>query len=400
MQSTHFTNKYFFAMLAMLVVPISGIGVDIYVPSLPAVSQHFGVDKSLAQLTITTYMIGLGVMQLFAGSLSDSFGRKIPYMVAMLIFIAASLFVPWSQNIHELLFLRFVQGSAVALTVVPMRSVILDLFEGRELNKMATYMTMAWSMGPIIAPAIGGYLQHYAGWQASFYFLAVYSTLIFILTLLYLPETSQHKHAFHLTQIVQRYQQILFHKEYIFGLLINGILYSLVILFGIVGPFLIQIVLHYSPVQFGHVALLMGLAWFLGTMTNRILIDVPLHAKAKICLWAIFIIALIMLSLSLLLPLNIYAIVIPMFVMFWINGIVYPNYFTRNLVLFPTMTGSANALFGSFVFFIAGVSSAFGTLLKANSAIPFACAYVFLIGLSLIIFSLDKHYPPANVEKK
>lgn len=382
-------NKYFLAIMAFLVVPISGLSIDIYVPSLPAVANYFHVDKSLVQLSITTYMIGLGGMQLFAGGISDSFGRRYPFLVAMFIFICATLLVPWSSDIRHLLFLRFIQGAAVALTVVPMRSVITDLFQDRELYTMMNYMTMSWSIGPIIAPAIGGYLQYYFGWKANFYFLAVYSVAIFIVTFIYLSETSQHRHPFHFGAMLKRYYQILFHREYATGLLINGILYSLIILFSIVGPFLLQNKLHYSVIQFGHISLLMGFAWFLGTMTNRFVIDVPLTIKTPVCLFSMLCAASVMLFIACMLPLNVYNIVIPIFIVLWLGGIIFPNYFAKNMMLFPTTTGSANALFGSFVFFISGITSGLGTFLKTTNELPLAIAYVGLLIVCLLIYFLN-----------
>lgn len=386
----HSQNKYFIAMLALLVVPISGLSIDIYVPSLPAVSHYFATSKAMVQLSITIYMVGLGVMQLFAGSISDSFGRKKPFAIAMLIYIIATLFVPLSQNIYQLLLLRLIQGLTVAVTVVPMRSVIADLFQGREFYKMATYMTMAWSIGPIIAPAIGGYLQHYFNWQANFYFLAIYCIVIFTLTLIYLPETSQYRHAFKPREILKRYYEIFSHREFISSLLIDGLLYSITILFSIVGPFLIQTVLHYSAVEFGQIALLMGFAWFLGTMTNRIIIHIDIYVKAKVCLFIMLIISLIMFSLVLISPTHLYSMMIPMFLLYWVGGIIFPNYFAHCIALFPKTTGSSNALFGAFIFFIAGASSGLGTLLKSTSALPLVGADVVLVSLCLIIYYINK----------
>lgn len=389
MQNLAAPNKYFLVFIALLIIPISGLAIDIYVPSLPAVSNYFGVDKALAQLSITAYMIGLGLMQLFAGSISDSFGRRNPFIYAMLIFILTTLLIPFTHDINQLLLLRLLQGSSVALTIVPMRSVILDLFEGRELQKMMTYTTMAWSIGPIIAPAIGGYLQHYLGWKANFYFLTIYSLFGFLLALFFLPETSQHRHVFKLKDILVRYLNILTHPEFFTGLLIDGLLYSVIILFSIVGPFLIQQVLHYSPIQFGRISLLMGLAWFLGTMGNRFLLDVPIVKKGNICLWLMFILANLIFILSLYLPLNIYSIVIPIICMLFFGGIVFPNYFATSLSLFPRATGSANALFGAFIFLIAGMSSALATFLKSTSEVPLACAYIIAISLCLICFYVN-----------
>ena len=382
-------NKYFLATLALLVIPISGLGIDIYVPSLPAVSDYFGVEKALVQLSITTYMLGLSLLKLFAGGISDSFGRRKPFLVAMFIFVIASFCVPFSQDIYQLLFLRLMQGMTVALTVVPMRSVISDLFDGRELYKMMNYMTMAWSIGPIIAPAIGGYLQFYFGWQASFYFLGFYSLIIFILVYFCLPETSQYRHAFHVGQIISRYQTVLFNSKYVVGLILNGMLYSLIIIFSVVGPFLIQTVLHYSAIQFGQISLLMGLAWFLGTMTNRFLIDIALDIKSKICFWLMLIISVMMLAIVLWMPMTIYNIVIPIFIILWVGGIVFPNYFARSVSLFPQMTGSANALFGTSVFLLAGISSGLSTFLKSTSELPLAIAYVVLIVFCLVVYYID-----------
>ncbi len=163
MKTTSTHSQTFFALLAILIVPLSGLAVDIYAPSLPTISHYFNVNKASAQLSITSYMAGIGLMQLFAGAVSDSYGRKKPFLFATLIFLLATLIIPASQNIYQLISLRFIQGVTVALTIVPMRSVIPDLFEGKELHKWMNYMVMAWSLGPIIAPVIGGYLQQYFG---------------------------------------------------------------------------------------------------------------------------------------------------------------------------------------------------------------------------------------------
>lgn len=374
------------ALLALFAIPLSGLSIDLYVPSLPAVSHFYGVDKSLAQLTITAYMVGLGLMQLFAGSISDSFGRRKPFLISMFIFIVVTLLIPAASSINQLLLLRLAQGVAVAVIAVPMRSVVSDLYEGREYYKMANYMTMAWSIGPIIAPAIGGYLQHYFGWQADFYFLAIYASISFLLNLFYLPETSAHQHPFHLVEIFSRYKKIMMHKEYLAGLAINSILYSIIILFTVVGPFLIQTVLHYSPIQFGHVALITGLAWFLASMINRFLLHVTLDKKLLLSFCSIFFIAVISLLIDSVIPMTIYTITLPVVLILLIGGIVFSTCFARSVSLFPKMTGSANALFSGFVFLMTGISSGAGTLLKSTSNIPLLTAYSVLTALCLLIY--------------
>jgi Bcr/CflA subfamily drug resistance transporter len=385
------TNKLWIALIVTLILPISGLAIDIFVPSLPSITQYFGTSKALAQLSITLYMLGLGVMQLFSGMITDTFGRKKPCLIAMAIFIIATLLISCSQSIYQLLFLRLLQGLTVGVFIVPLRSIIPDLFSGKELYKMTTYTTIAWSIGPIIAPAIGGYLQHYFGWQASFYFLMSYSIIAFLLILFLIPETSVYRHPFQFCAILKRYRAILSHREFYSGFMINGALYSIVILFAAIAPFLIQRVLHYSAIEFGHMALLTGLAWFIGTVTNRFLLQVPSYIKIKTALWGMLITAVLALLFVAEIPLNIYTIMIPACILMIMGGIIFPNNWARGMELFPQSSGSANALFASFVFLIPSLVSALGTFLKSTSVIPLTITYIGLIIFCLVIYYSGLH---------
>lgn len=391
MKTSALRSPEFFALLAIFVLPISGLSVDIYAPSLPTVSHYFNVDKSLAQLSITSYMAGLGIMQLFAGIISDSFGRRKPFLLASVIFILATLIIPFSHSIYQLIFLRLIQGIAVALTVVPMRSVIPDLFEGKELYKWINYMVMVWSIGPIIAPAIGGYLQHYFGWKSNFYFLATYTILSGIMVYSFLPETSKHRHSFQITEILKRYIIILSNREYVLAVLTNGLLYSCLITFTIVGPFIVQSVMHYNAIIFGYIALSVGLFWFIGTMINRFLIHINLRRKTKLCLSVMFIVSIINFIASLYIDMNIYSLVIPTLLISVLGGIIFPNNFARAVSLFPTMSGSANALFGGFIFIMTGITSALSTYLKSTHLTSLAIAYMGLIVMCMLIATIRKY---------
>lgn len=385
-RSTFHSQRYLLALIALFIIPISGISIDLYVPSLPAICHYFLIDQALAQYSVTVYLLGMAVMQVFAGSISDSFGRKKPFLSAMLIYIVATLGIAECSHIENLLGWRLLQGLAVGAMMVPMRSVIPDLFTGPELSKMVGYMTVAWSIGPIIAPAIGGQLQSHYGWQANFYALLIYSSLSFLLTLFFLPETSQHRHPFQIKPILQRSRTILLHRGFVAGLLSNGLLYSILLLFAVVGPFLIQDVLHYSPEQFGRMALLMGLAWFLGAMSTRFMLGISVQTKAKRVLWGMLCIALLSVAIAWLLPLSVYSILIPVISLSYLGGVLFPCYFVHSLSLFPHISGSANALFGAAVFFISGLLSAGGSVLKSTTQLPLALAYLSLVSLCLLIF--------------
>lgn len=378
-------NRYYLAVLVFLIVPLSGVCIDIYVPSLPAVSLYFHVSKKLSQLSITSYLVGLGIVQLFAGCVSDSFGRKKPFILAMIVFMIATFLMSFSRTIYQLIALRFLQGASLAMVVVPIRSIISDLFEGDELYKMMTYMTIAWSVGPIISPAVGGYLQYYLGWKAVFYFLGMYGLIMFILANFFLFETSLHRHPFQIMSIFRRYYQMISHQHYRSSIIIGGLIFSMITLFGIVGSFLIQTVLHYSSAQFGQMTLGMGLGWFIGAMVNRFTLNVPFRSKANVCFLAMFLISIVMIYAEIYYSLVIYNIIIPMFFLFFFSGIMYPSYFIRSVLFFRESSASANALFNSSAFFISGIISGLGTFIQLDTALPFMGCLWVLISLCLLL---------------
>lgn len=373
-----------YAAIVFLAILISGMCIDIYSPSLPAVTAYYHVDKSLVQLTIATYVFGYAIAQLFAGSHSDSVGRKLPLVVATGLFTVISFLIPYSETIYQLQGLRFLQGVAVAYINVPIRAVVADLFEGEEFYKEMNYVTMAWSMGPIIAPALGGYLQHYIGWQASFYFLAAYGGLIFILCAFILPETIKQKHHFSPHQLLSNYWHILTNRDYFLGVVVMGLLYALLILFGVVAPFLIQDILGYSAVEFGHMALVMGFAWFLGNLTNRILHKLNMASKVRFALTVMSVTSLVMLLVAMKESIWIYDIIPPLCVIFFFGGIIYPIHFAHCVAIFRELAASAGALLGTVVVFLAGLGSVLGVFLKSHTQIPLTLTYLIICIICLI----------------
>lgn len=380
-----------YSAIVFLGILISGMCIDIYSPSLPAVTQFFQVDKSMVQLTIATYVFGYAFAQLFAGSHSDSIGRKLPLVVAAFLFTVVSFLIPYSETIYQLQGLRFLQGVTVAYINVPIRAVISDLFKGDEFYKEMNYVTIAWSLGPIVAPALGGYFQHYMGWQASFYFLAAYGGLIFILSAVILPETIAKRRHFSAKQLLANYWLILTNRDYFLGITVMGLLYAMLILFGVVCPFLIQNVLGYSPIDFGHMALLIGLAWFMGNLTNRVLYRVNMASKVRFAMMAMTITSFVMLLIALKETIWIYDIIAPLVIIFYFGGIIYPNHFAHCIALFRELAASAGALLGTVVVFLAGVGSVLGVFLKSHTQIPLTLTY-FVICILCLICSYSMTY--------
>ena len=179
--------------LVVLMTPLSGAGIDIYVPSLPSMTEYFNTTPALIQLTITMYLLGYGSAQLAMGAASEVLGRRPVVVAGSLIYTATALGVALSPTVSVLLAFRFLQGVALSATGTLNRSILTDTFSGAELAKASNAMTLAWALGPIVAPVLGAWLHERFGWQSCFWFLTAYGLVLFVLLLTSLPETIAHR---------------------------------------------------------------------------------------------------------------------------------------------------------------------------------------------------------------
>ena len=150
-------------------------------------------------------------------------GRRPVLVSSLLGYVIVVFLIPWSDNIYVLLFLRLLQGIFAAGIGVIARALLTDAFTGKTLKKYASYITFAWAIGSIFSPYLGGYLQHYFGWQAVFYFLSIYSTTVFLLVAIFLRETIPNRHRFQLPVITKNYKHVLTHKIFVAGALSCGL---------------------------------------------------------------------------------------------------------------------------------------------------------------------------------
>lgn len=226
------------AFIILFCVPLTGASIDIYVPSLPAIQQAFSVPASSVQLSLTTYLIGFGCFQLIVGSLSDFIGRRWLFMLGLFMYVLTSFLIIWSHNITTLLGLRFLQGVSVAAIAVTGIAMIPDLFTGKLYTRYMNYSNLAWALSPVLAPYIGGYLQDWFGWQASFYFLTGYGLLGFILACFFIWETHTERCPFQLRTIINNYITLLKDKRFLVCLFFLSLIYGSIVIFNVVGPFL------------------------------------------------------------------------------------------------------------------------------------------------------------------
>ena len=163
-------NSYLFVLILVGVLAAFGPFVtDFYLPALPELATYFDTTASVAQLSLTFSMIGLGVGQLFIGPLSDKYGRKRLLLVSLAFFLCCRRWdACWSPAWELSLFFRLLQGLAGAGGVVISKSIATDLYDGRELARFFSTLSAVQGLAPICAPVLGGVLLEVTDWRGIF----------------------------------------------------------------------------------------------------------------------------------------------------------------------------------------------------------------------------------------
>lgn len=145
--------------------------MDMYLPTLPEMAEHFATGPSMVQLSLTSGMVGLGVGQLVFGPMSDRHGRRRTLVGALLLFLLSTLGCLFAVGIGQFVVLRFFQGVAGAGGVVISRSIAADRYEGSRLTSTLAIVSTINGVATVAAPVAGGLMAGAGGWREIFWVL-------------------------------------------------------------------------------------------------------------------------------------------------------------------------------------------------------------------------------------
>ena len=343
-------------LLSFALIPLSGFATDIYIPSLPSMAAELNVSNAVVQLSLVYFLISYGISQLFVGSLLDSFGRYRLGLGALLLFAAASLGIAVSHNIYVIDFMRVVQGFTVALIVVGKRAYFVDTFTGDKLKNYTSLFSIIWATAPIVAPFLGGYLQTYFGWESNFYFLGILTLVIALLEVIYGRESLKVYQQFNFNSIANVYYKMLRTTDFSLGLIILGLSYCMLIVYGMASPFIVEHVYHYSSVVTGYCALISGVSLMIGGIVSKSLIHYPFFKKIFIAASVQLFFAIGMIATALYSS-NIYTLMAFVVVIHFASGFVFNSYFSYCLGRFTSNAGIASGIIGGGVYVITSILS-------------------------------------------
>jgi len=392
--------------LTLLLAMLTGLGplsMDMYLASLPSIGQVLGATASQVQLTISFYLVGFALAQVFHGPLSDRHGRR-PVLIATLgIYLIASLACALSFSIETLIAARFIQAVGGSGATVLARAVVRDMFEGvrigRELSRMAAIMALA----PLVAPLIGGVLQTAFGWRSNFVALICFGTAAWIMVWFLLPETlrRQAPEPVSVVSILRAYRRFL--GEPIFLVHVGIAMCCMCGLFAWISSaaFVLQGVYGYSALAFGISFALASGGYLAGTTFAARLVtrwgSGRLMGLGCAAMASSGVILILLLTAG---PSRAEGLVAAVCIYLFGMGMSLPQSQAGALMPFPDRAGAASSLMGFMTLTTSAVVGAVIGRLLGGSAWPLAIAVLIAGGLAFGFWWMSRgvraHGTPAH----
>ncbi len=191
----------------VMVTGLSTLAMNIFLPSLPRMTEWFGTEYRVMQLSVSLYLGFSALLQIIIGPISDRFGRRPVLLWSVVLFMIATLGTLIAPTAGTFLVFRMLQA-VIAAGMVLSRAIIRDMVPGEQAASMIGYVTMGMSVVPMIGPAIGGALDEAFGWQANFALLVVLGGMVLWLIWADLGETAAGRNARFADQ-VRHYPELL-----------------------------------------------------------------------------------------------------------------------------------------------------------------------------------------------
>jgi len=348
-----------------LMTMIGPFTIDSYLPSFPAIEAEYGISRPLLSQSLSFYLAAFAIATLIFGPLADRLGRRKVILISLLLYTAASIGCALANDYSTFIFYRIMQGITAAGGLVAGRAIIRDIFNPKDAHHALSRIMMLFAIAPAIAPVIGGWLHDFFGWHSVFYFLAFYSSLIFILAFLRIPETltPEMQQSFHPINVARVYGRTLKHKRFQFLIFIVACYFSGLFLYIAGSPTIIFDFLkldsnHFAVMFFPMVGGLIVGSWFSGRVAHHW----PVEKTIKLALTLMISGSILNMAQAFWLTPMTLATVIPLTLYTCGIGIAMPAMTVLALDCFPNNRGTASAL--------QGFVQMMGNALIASLAVP------------------------------
>jgi Bcr/CflA subfamily drug resistance transporter len=381
--------------LIVLIVGLPQLSETVYTPSLPDIAHALLTSESMAEYTLTIYLLGFAIGTLFWGKTSDKLGRKPCVIAGLLIFIVGCIGCYSSHSIEILMVSRLVQAFGGSIGSVLGQAICRDAFHGPALGRVYSATGSALALFPALGPVCGGLIAEIFGWTNIFVFLAGFAVILAVIVIFILPET--HVHASRKqSSIISIAGRLAIDKKVTgFALIVagcNGILFS----YFAEGSFYLITGLNLSPSTYGLSFMAIAASTMLGGIMSRRLHNK--YSSKEIMSYGLFVISLFTTIFSIIALINHYLWLLPPHLMIAVTifsqmgcafGICMAtsNALALALVDYKHAVGTASSLFGFFYYCLISAFTFFMGLLHNGTLLPMP---LYFLALSYFMIAVNR----------
>ncbi|OEY65877.1 multidrug effflux MFS transporter [Marinobacter sp. X15-166B] len=383
-------------VLLAAAVALGPLATDMYLPALPGLGAALAAGPDKVQMTLSAYLIGFALAQLFCGPLADRFGRKPVMIGGFLVFAAASVGCALATDIETLILCRFLQAVGGSAGPVLGRAAIRDIYQPREAARIMAILASIMALAPAIAPTLGGLMLKVFGWSSIFMLLAGYGAIMMVVIAVGIPEpmSPAHRQSLRLGRLLANYRTIVSDRTFVSYTLTNALIFSSFFAFLSGSPF---VLIDFMGVATDHFGLYFAciVAGYIAGNLSSVRLSRALSPD-QLLLRGLLIAALAgsaMAALAMAEVFNVWAVIVPQVVLTFGVGMVLPQTMAGALANFPGMAGSASALFGFLQMAVAAGAGMLVGVLYSGSSLEMALiiAAAALSALLCYILLVQRH---------
>ncbi|WP_370465593.1 Bcr/CflA family multidrug efflux MFS transporter [Nissabacter sp. SGAir0207] len=364
------------------------LAIDMYLPSMPVIAKEFGVSGGSVQMTLSAYVLGFAIGQLFYGPMADSLGRKPVILGGTLVFALAGAACAMAQSVDQLVHMRFLHGLSAAAASVVINALMRDMFTKEEFSRMMSFVMLVMTVAPLLAPMLGGALMVLFTWHAIFWSMAGAALVASLLVLLFIRETlpKERRQKFNLRTTAGNFASLFRHKRVFSYMLASGFSFAGMFSFLSCGPFVYIELNGVSPQHFGFYFALNVVFMVVMTLFNsRNVRRVGASGMFRIGLLVQFVMG-IWLLVATASGLGFWALVLGVAGYVGCIAMVTSNAMAVIMDDFPHMAGTAASLAGTLRFGSGALIGSLLSMLPAHSAWPMVGSMAFCITAAGLLY--------------
>jgi DHA1 family 2-module integral membrane pump EmrD-like MFS transporter len=391
-------SSVFTAVILLCVLMVAMM--DLFIPSLPAMTHRLATSTDMTQLTITCYMLTYSLSHFVYGPISDRFGRRPVLLTGLGIGLVGSFICMMAANIEWLLLGRLLQGLGFGAGGLLTRAILRDSYTGSTLARYSSYCGIAVSVTLGLAPVLGGILQETFGWRSSFITIFLFMLVTSVYVFYRLPETIEQTdpRALHIPTLFRNYLTPLRSRIFWGYVICTSMAFSGIITYVATAPYLMIEILGLSPIEFGALAIFIAVAQtFSFTVNARFIEQLGIHTAIQIGFALMLSSSLLLLAISISGWLTVWTIMIPVTIYVIGTGFVYANTFAGAFTPFPNSIGVVSALYGGLQFIGAALVSLLIAIIPIISAGIIGIGFLLMTSIAIttfytLLYKKDIHY--------